>query len=921
MVPRHKLSGSLFACSLLASIASAASVLAAAQSADDICPPSVDPCVISQPFVVESGATLDFGTRAVRIVSGGQLDIGAGAATIQCGSFSSETGTAVGLKVRGPNTSGETVGGDLVIEAMRTCVADPAKRCAQDEDCAFGTCDLSVCELDRARVCSDDAGCSLGTCGVAVCTGNPDHVCTDDAECDAGPCNLSTRRCANDSGRVCFSNSQCSFGSCALGDLRCSGATDQSCATDADCQKGACSVDVCTVTDAGVYRECSVDADCAPGPCAAGDGGIRLGGRTRADGVSGGSVRLRAAGDVEIEESMQLQSMSREDDGGVLRIDSFGGSIRFSAPIDLSAEGAAYAGEILARAREDVTVEAPIDLSGGWTGGLLDIIADRDVLFSDTVVANAAFGDGDGGDVYVDAARDIVFDADARVLGNGHTSADNVGGWGGLQDYVAGRTIFVAAAASLEAHGAAPNGVGGEIWFESGADTTVAGTLLAKSAGTESGGGVVDIQSWGRIALEDSSVMSVVGGTRGEGLVRVRGVGDVRVGGVIDARMPNDGTAGDVRLEAGGDLTVDGDVLVAGTRTFAFVGRIILEGCGVRLERGAMLGNYTPGATNTLTARDRIEIDAGASLLANTDASNVFVYRDAVNAPIVAGHVTPAYQSVIDATLEACPVCGNALVERGESCEDGNLTGGDGCSADCQDEGCIAATPGYPATLLCSDGDPCTADRCDPATHACSSEPACDDGDACTVDTCDPVDGCLSIAAPVPDSLCVTAARSSLRVKNPGDPAQADLVWRWGKGGAFDHAALGAPDTSTAYSLCVYDMTAATPSLAASIDVAPSSRWQAMTSRGWDYTDTRAESDGVRKLRLAAGAASQTKASVAAHGAHLPLAPAKGLDDYFDVDPRVVAQLVSSDGMCLTSDFAAGDVQRNDATRFKASSR
>jgi len=450
----------------------------------------------------------------------------------------------------------------------------------------------------------------------------------------------------------------------------------------------------------------------------------------------------------------------------------------------------------------------------------------------------------------------------------------------------------------------------------------IAGTLSAKALGSETGGGYVDILSYdGRITLEESSVINVVGGAQGYGVVRIDGGGDVHLGGVIDARTTNGGRPAGVDLEAEGDLSLAGDVFVSGIPAVHYSGNTKIEACRIRLERGAMLSNAVAGATNRLTARDRIEIDAGASLLANGDGNNVFVYRDAGNPPLVAGHVTPAYQSIVDPTLDPCPVCGNFLLERGESCEDGNLTDGDGCSADCQDEGCIAATPGYPAIPLCSDGDPCTADRCDPATHACVSEPACDDGDACTVDTCDPIDGCVSVPAPLPESMCLTAARASLRVKNPGDPAKADLVWRWSKGGAFDHDALGAPHTSTTYSLCVYDMTAATPALAASIDVAPNPRWESMSSRGWDYTDTRAQSDGVRKLRLAAGAASQTKATVAARGAHLPLAPAVGTDDYFDVDPRVVAQLMSSDGMCLTSEFLASDVRRNDATRFKAGSR
>jgi cysteine-rich repeat protein len=48
--------------------------------------------------------------------------------------------------------------------------------------------------------------------------------------------------------------------------------------------------------------------------------------------------------------------------------------------------------------------------------------------------------------------------------------------------------------------------------------------------------------------------------------------------------------------------------------------------------------------------------------------------------------------------------CGNGLLETGETCDDGNPAGGDGCSASCQDEvggGCcgVAGRPAVPAAL------------------------------------------------------------------------------------------------------------------------------------------------------------------------------------------------------------------------------
>jgi cysteine-rich repeat protein len=39
---------------------------------------------------------------------------------------------------------------------------------------------------------------------------------------------------------------------------------------------------------------------------------------------------------------------------------------------------------------------------------------------------------------------------------------------------------------------------------------------------------------------------------------------------------------------------------------------------------------------------------------------------------------------------QVVPICGNGIIEAGETCDDGNYASGDGCSADCQVEKCLA---------------------------------------------------------------------------------------------------------------------------------------------------------------------------------------------------------------------------------------
>ncbi len=70
------------------------------------------------------------------------------------------------------------------------------------------------------------------------------------------------------------------------------------------------------------------------------------------------------------------------------------------------------------------------------------------------------------------------------------------------------------------------------------------------------------------------------------------------------------------------------------------------------------------------------------------------------------------------------PVCGDAVVEAGEQCDDGNVAGGDCCSATCQFE---------PGGSFCQDGKVCTqGDVCN-GVGGCVPGPACLAGLTCNV--------------------------------------------------------------------------------------------------------------------------------------------------------------------------------------------
>lgn len=90
-------------------------------------------------------------------------------------------------------------------------------------------------------------------------------------------------------------------------------------------------------------------------------------------------------------------------------------------------------------------------------------------------------------------------------------------------------------------------------------------------------------------------------------------------------------------------------------------------------------------------------------------------------------------------------ICGNGTLDPGEQCDDGNLVGGDGCDATCQNEPAPtgACCTGFPTptctptdaagcTGLFFDGEDCTTFQC----PVCAADTDCDDGSACTTNVC-----------------------------------------------------------------------------------------------------------------------------------------------------------------------------------------
>jgi ELWxxDGT repeat protein/cysteine-rich repeat protein len=168
--------------------------------------------------------------------------------------------------------------------------------------------------------------------------------------------------------------------------------------------------------------------------------------------------------------------------------------------------------------------------------------------------------------------------------------------------------------------------------------------------------------------------------------------------------------------------------------------------------------------------------------------------------------------------------CGNGAPDPGEECDDGNLTSGDGCDADCRDEHVVVTTP-----------TPSSAPT--PAPTATVAPP------------CPP--------RPLDDCSRASDERGSfaLRDKTPDD--RDSLEWTWNSAAPLTRADLGDPAApgGTGYALCVYD---GVSNLVADAEIpagglcgvaAAKPCWQ-RTVGGWRYDDRRGTRDGIRHVQL-----------------------------------------------------------------------
>jgi len=198
----------------------------------------------------------------------------------------------------------------------------------------------------------------------------------------------------------------------------------------------------------------------------------------------------------------------------------------------------------------------------------------------------------------------------------------------------------------------------------------------------------------------------------------------------VSPQAINPMTAADIRIEAGGNITL-GD----GTQVRAHLlmpSAKLITGKNVDLIGAAWAKAITIGASNFIGAEGVFSAQAPS-----------------VPPPCNDNNLCTVDQCVTNGGLA---ICRNTPVPSGTSCEDDNTCNGEErCNATGQ---CQAGTPLSTGTS-CADGDACNGDETCNGTGTCvpGAPPVVSDGNSCTADACDADTGVAHI--PLPDgSVC-----------------------------------------------------------------------------------------------------------------------------------------------------------------------
>lgn len=389
---------------------------------------------------------------------------------------------------------------------------------------------------------------------------------------------------------------------------------------------------------------------------------------------SPGNISIVAGTGIVVGGVIAASSTDADSDGGNITL-SAGTSVTASNAISSQGGSASSGGTLQVLAGTDIDLSAAIDLRGGeYDGGSIDLTG-RHVLMNGSVDMSSTSGGADGGDLTIVAMGHAWLYG--PVVSNG-SGADGWGYDGGDVDVMAGAEITVQN--ELRLRSGAPDGTGGSISLDAGTTvSTGAGFLNVGGNGSDSAGGSIAVTADGAISL---GPVSATGGSWNGGSLNVVGQSSVTMG-TIDARGGGgDGNGGKINIK-GKAITSAGNIQASGPWEG---GDIVMSGCSIAVNAGI---SWTATGTSKGLGSSALTYTQTASIAGSIATNgNTIVYK--TTAPSITGSMSPSPTVTQNTSLfnPCAPVCGNSVIESGETCDDGNTTTCDGCSSSCQTQRC-----------------------------------------------------------------------------------------------------------------------------------------------------------------------------------------------------------------------------------------
>lgn len=468
----------------------------------------------------------------------------------------------------------------------------------------------------------------------------------------------------------------------------------------------------------------------------------------------GGVVTIEAVNNIEFNGTTTIGDVRLTgQDAGSLTLKTSVGSITGSGRLNLGADGLiASAGTLTALSAADILLSGQISLPGGTqgSGGTVDLQAPGNITLSGFV--DLTGGQGGGGFLDVTALGALTVsnldlsgssefgDAGLATLdggsvtvgtlfGRGANDGENCGDGADVDVFAASDVLFNG---TVDIRGRGLDCSGGFLSVD-GARVFVNGSLLMSGDGSEADGGDLDVSSTTLVQVASTGVIDLTGGTGGAGDLLLQSDGDIVAAGTLSAYGRSSTSAGAslVELNARGTLTVSGTVDASGgSAVIGGGGDLSLLGCKVDTATTAVVRSLGDAGSIRVVANDKLTLRG--TFQAGSGGIGVEYGTRAVP-PTVSASFSPATTAVLNPLIIPCRLC-----DTDAECSDGNQCTTDTCPPD--GSACINA----PRTGTCTDNNACTVgDACVSGTCVPGPAPDCADNTTCTIDSCLPTTGCI----------------------------------------------------------------------------------------------------------------------------------------------------------------------------------